>query len=165
MNTQTTKNKIGPRLLALIMLLALFVMASGCSAPAADEPAMDHENMEMADDAASSEMHASDVIHATLLPGENGESVTIQLTDAEGDPITDAMVSLEGNMNHAGMVPVVTDSVADDADGAADGAYLVPFGFTMNGDWIITVNAELADGSTETQDVNVTVTEEGVEVN
>jgi hypothetical protein len=130
---------------------------------------MDHADMEMnGGDMASDEMQNSAAIQVTLLPapeGPSGEYLTVQLADAEGAPITDAMVSLEGNMNHAGMVPVITEGVADDADGASDGVYQVPFAFTMNGDWIITVIAELADGSTERQDVNLTVTEENVEVN
>jgi len=91
----------------------------------------------------------------TLLPGE-GDTLTVQLADSAGQPITDATVSLEGNMNHAGMAPVLADGVSDDADGAADGAYQIPFKFTMMGDWIVTVHVERPDGSKSTQDVEMT---------
>lgn len=97
-------------------------------------------------------------MQVTLLPGE-GDWLTVQLADAAGQPITDATVGLEGNMNHAGMAPVLADGVTDEADGAADGAYNVPFQFTMMGDWIITVKVEHADGSTTTQDIDMTFTD------
>ena len=93
-----------------------------------------------------------------------GGQLAVAVTDAGGAPITDATVSLEGNMNHAGMAPVMTDGVADDADGAADGVYHLPFEFTMNGDWIITVSAKLADGATETHDIDLTVTGDDVQI-
>ncbi|MCB9151597.1 MAG: copper chaperone PCu(A)C [Caldilineaceae bacterium] len=93
-----------------------------------------------------------------------GGQLAVAVTDAGGAPITDATVSLEGNMNHAGMAPVMTDGVADDADGAADGVYHLPFEFTMNGDWIITVSVKLADGATETHDIDLTVTGDDVQI-
>lgn len=105
------------------------------------------------------------MVNITAAPeGKDGEYLTVAVMDMEGNPVTDAMVSLEGNMNHAGMIPVFTDPVADDADGEVDGVYQVPFGFTMLGDWIIIVSAEMVDGSIELQDVNLSVSEETVEV-
>lgn len=103
----------------------------------------------------------------TLVPapeGAAGEHLTVVLTDEENQPITDASVSLEGNMNHAGMAPVFTDEVHDADDGAADGRYRAPFRFTMLGDWIVTVSVQLADGTTAQQDVALTVTSEAVRV-
>lgn len=91
--------------------------------------------------------------------GINGETLGVQLTDSSGAPITDATVTVEGNMNHAGMAPVMTDAVTDEADGTADGFYQVPFQFTMLGDWIISVTVARADGSTVTRDINATVGE------
>jgi hypothetical protein len=100
-------------------------------------------------------------LRISLIPaagGIAGESLTVELADREGNPITDATVSLEGNMNHAGMVPVFSADVRDEADGAADGRYAIPFQFTMLGDWIVTVAVQLADGTAIRQDVDVTVT-------
>ena len=106
-------------------------------------------------------------ISVTLIPnpaGAEGDTVTVQLSAANGQPITGAQVTIEGNMTHPGMVPVVSDPVGDDVDGAAGGSYTVPFQFSMLGDWILTVSATLADGSTASQDIPVAVTESGVVV-
>ena len=105
-------------------------------------------------------------LNVTLIPapGKDGQAVTIQLTDASGQPVTDAVVSIEGNMQHAGMAPVTVNGVRDDADGVKDGKYQVPFRFTMLGDWVLTVSSERADGTKVQQDINVTAREQGVTV-
>jgi copper(I)-binding protein len=58
-------------------------------------------------------------------------------------------------MNHAGMIPVLADPIADDADGSADGRYHLPFTFTMLGDWILTVTVTQADGSSFSRNLEV----------
>lgn len=106
-------------------------------------------------------------LQITLLPaqeGIEGTAITVLLADSAGAPITDATVSLEGNMSHAGMAPITAAGVQDAADGQTDGSYQVPFQFDMLGDWIITVAVERADGSTVQKDIDVTVTGEGVSV-
>jgi copper(I)-binding protein len=103
----------------------------------------------------------------SLLPapeGRLGEYLIAQVTSPMGQPITDAQVALVGNMNHAGMVPVEAAAVTDDADGAADGRYRLPFAFTMLGDWIITVTVTLADGTTVEQEIPATVSEAGATI-
>lgn len=112
----------------------------------------------------SSEEAPSTAVQITLLPGQNANELRVQLRDPTQAPITDAMVGLEGNMNHAGMVPVLVDPVRDDADGAADGLYQLPLQFSMLGDWIVTVTATLADGTEATKDIEVTVTDGGVQI-
>ncbi len=97
-------------------------------------------------------------------PGTDGQTVTVQLTDSSGQPMTDAVVSIEGNMQHAGMAPVMTNGVHDEADGAKDGKYQLPFRFTMLGDWVLTVSIQRADGTKAQQDINVTASEQGVKV-
>ena len=76
-------------------------------------------------------------------PPEVGPAeVEVTLRDEDGDPINDADLEIEGNMSHAGMVPVVVD-----ATGTHDGTYISEgFEFTMGGDWIITVTGTLPDG-------------------
>jgi hypothetical protein len=109
---------------------------------------------------------ASD-LQITLTPapaGAAGTYLTVQVADQQGQPVTDATVALEGNMNHAGMAPVITEGVQDQADGAADGVYQVPFGFTMLGDWIITVSVARPDGTETEQNIDVTVSDGVVEV-
>ena len=103
-------------------------------------------------------------VQISLLPGATADSLQVQLHDLDHTPLTDATVTLEGNMNHAGMAPVIGEPVQDSADGASDGVYTIPFQFSMLGDWIITVKVELADGTETTQDVNVTVTDAGIQI-
>lgn len=106
----------------------------------------------------------ADVAISILPPEAGAPYLKVNVIDAAGAPVTDAQVSLEGNMNHAGMAPVVSDPVFDDADGAADGVYQVPFEFTMLGDWIITVSVETADGKAAGAEVDVSVREAGAQL-
>lgn len=110
----------------------------------------------------------NDDLQITLLPASvdvGKDMVRIQLYNREQAPITDATVTVEGNMNHAGMAPIMADPVSDGDDGATDGIYQTSLSFSMLGDWIITVLVELADGSQTTQDINVTITEGGIQSN
>lgn len=125
----------------LLLTLALLV-ACGASTPPASEAA----------------------VQITLLPGPAGDGLQVQLHNAAHAPLTDATVALEGNMTHAGMAPVLTEPVKDGDDGASDGVYRVPFHFSMLGDWIVTVTVDLADGTQSTQDINVTVTDAGIQI-
>ncbi|MCB0071681.1 MAG: FixH family protein [Caldilineaceae bacterium] len=108
---------------------------------------------------------ASSDVRVTLEPAPAGEAYLIAVVaDVDGNPITDATVALEGNMNHAGMVPVLSEPVRDDADGTADGRYRVPFEFTMLGDWIMSVTVTKADGSEAKTDIDLNVADAGVTV-
>ena len=89
------------------------------------------------------------VVEETLV----GETIlTVNLLNANGVAINDATVSIKGDMNHAGMVPVLRE-----ATGGTGGDYMIPFEWTMAGDWIVTVTAELADGSTASRDFDFSV--------
>ena len=90
--------------------------------------------------------------------------MTVAIMDEAGKPITDLTVSLEGNMTHAGMVPVLSESVWDGADGIEDGLYHVPFSFTMLGDWIISVSIERRQGDPLTEEIDLRVTNDSVTV-
>ena len=84
-----------------------------------------------------------DVTLAFDPPAVVGETTcTVELRDADGAPLTGARIDIEGNMNHAGMVPVL--AVAEEGD---PGHYSTPFKFTMGGDWFVILSIELADGS------------------
>lgn len=134
------------RLLVSLLILIVLVFA-GCQrmgqSPGSDSTA-EHGDIQIA-----------------LHPMPLEETLAVVLTDAEGAPITDATVALEGNMNHAGMIPVLADPVADDADGDADGHYHLPFTFTMLGDWIVSVTVTLADGSSFTRNLDVQASSDG----
>jgi hypothetical protein len=77
-------------------------------------------------------------------------SIVVTLHDADGQPISGARVELEGNMNHAGMVPVFAD-----ASEVAPGRYQAELEFTMGGDWFILVHADLPDGRSMERKVDV----------
>lgn len=78
--------------------------------------------------------------------------VRIYLLD-ENDGISGAQASVTGDMTHAGMVPVVAE-----ADELEPGLYATQgFEFTMAGDWLVTAQAELPDGSRAVGELAVTV--------
>lgn len=70
-------------------------------------------------------------------------TLTVTLHDADGNPIDDAYLIIKGDMSHAGMMPVMAT-----ADGGTDGVYTTPFEWTMGGNWVVTVVADLGDGTT-----------------
>lgn len=71
--------------------------------------------------------------------------ITLTLTH-HGEPLSGATVTVTGDMTHAGMVPVVAA-----ARELAPGLYRADtFAFTMAGDWFITADATLPDGSRAT---------------
>jgi hypothetical protein len=77
-------------------------------------------------------------------------TLTVTLTDADGQPIAGAAVELEGNMNHAGMVPVFATATE-----VATGQYQADLEFTMGGDWFILVRADLPDGRSMERKIDV----------
>jgi hypothetical protein len=110
-----------------IPLLLLLLLLPACRRqPAADE--------------------AADV-QVVLTPGPDSLAVgpiTFDLTlwDANGRPIDGAApVTLRGDMNHAGMKPVLAE-----ATGSGDGLYTADFEWTMAGDWTVSIEATLPDG-------------------
>lgn len=140
--SQTSRNRW---LIHLLCMVAVLLVACGSTAETADNPDL----------------------QITLLPvaaGEARDILRVQLRNAAQEPLTDATVTLEGNMNHAGMAPVITAAVTDAADGAGDGVYTTPFPLSMLGDWVITVTVIRADGSETTKDIHVTVTDAGIQI-
>jgi hypothetical protein len=68
-------------------------------------------------------------------------TLDVMLTDANGQPVTEAVVQVRGDMSHAGMTPVLRTAVA-----GQPGLYHAPFTWTMGGDWVVTVEFTLPDG-------------------
>ena len=103
---------------------------------------------------------SSPALQITLIAAPAGKDSgyqIVQVMDQTGQPVTDATVSLEGNMNHGGMAPMFGAAVNDDADGQADGRYQAPIQLNMLGDWIMTVTVKRSDGTTVNQDIPVQV--------
>ena len=91
-----------------------------------------------------------DLVIAPQPPQLGPATITVALTDATDMPIEGAEVELEGNMNHAGMVPVFAQSTE-----VAPGRYRADLEFTMGGDWFILVRAKLPDGRSMERAIDV----------
>jgi len=77
-------------------------------------------------------------------PAVGDSTLIVTLTDSNGSPVSGAAVRVEGNMDHAGMEPVIAET--GESEG---GVYRLPFRWTMGGGWIVTVTAALPDGRGE----------------
>jgi hypothetical protein len=75
-------------------------------------------------------------------PAVGTARLIISLQDSSGAPVEGAVIQVEGNMSHAGMVPVVDTAAAE-----GPGRYgISDFQFTMAGDWVLDLHATLPDG-------------------
>ena len=85
-------------------------------------------------------------------PATVGDAViTLEIRDADGNPVEGATIEVEGAMTHAGMKPVIVET-----ESLGEGKYATQnFKFTMGGDWVLIVRATLADGSTAAQQVDL----------
>ncbi len=99
-----------------------------------------------------------DVRYEPEQPAVGDATLLITVTDAAGSPINAAQITARGDMNHAGMVPVIAE-----ADSGENGVYTVPFEWTMSGDWFLEVTVTLPDGTTaaETFDLRVITDPDG----
>lgn len=107
--------------------------------------------------ARSSNQHRSDVVielTAPLFPPTVGScAVSFRITDDSGNPIEATNVTAKGDMGHAGMTPVLATASAE-----GDGVYTIPsFAWSMAGDWILTVEADFADGTTASSQFDIPV--------
>jgi hypothetical protein len=68
-------------------------------------------------------------------------TLRLTLLDPSGLPIRAARLRLEGHMTHPGMAPVVADVRERSA-----GEYEAVMHFSMQGDWVLLIDGELADG-------------------
>ncbi|MEZ5979678.1 MAG: FixH family protein [Planctomycetota bacterium] len=93
---------------------------------------------------------ASVAISFDPAPHVGATTCTVKLSDDGGAPLAGADVSVRGDMNHAGMKPVLAD-----LEEGEPGTYSAPFTFTMGGDWIVEVDGKLADGSPVKHSVDV----------
>ncbi len=95
---------------------------------------------------------ASITVATTPDPPMMGDSTMTITVTQDGAPLADAPVSVRGDMNHAGMKPVLADGTT-----SADGTVEVPFAWSMGGDWIVTVTVTLPDGSEVSQDFDYSI--------
>lgn len=68
-------------------------------------------------------------------------TITVRVTRA-AKPVTGARVRFEGNMSHAGMIPVFAD-----AREIEPGRYRATMELTMAGDWVLSVDMTSPEGT------------------
>jgi hypothetical protein len=85
-------------------------------------------------------------------PATGDSTLIVTLKDANGVPVSGATISVEGNMDHAGMEP--TTGQTSQGEG---GIYRVPFYWTMGGGWSVTVTATLPGGGVATETIDMFV--------
>jgi hypothetical protein len=90
-----------------------------------------------------------------VFPPTLGRSALVfRLVDAAGEPITDADLYLTAAMDHKGsMASMIMTARADQ-----DGLYAIPVEWPMSGEWLLTADATLADGSRESHVFELQVT-------
>jgi hypothetical protein len=76
--------------------------------------------------------------------------VTIRVADASGTPVSDARLTVEGDMSHPGMSPVFAE--AKDLTG---GQYQARLQFAMAGDWVLLLHVTLPSGQRIERQVDV----------
>ena len=74
-------------------------------------------------------------------PAPGPATLMIQIMDENGVGMGELVIDVRGDMSHAGMTPVIVDAAVGEA-----GTYVVPFEWTMAGDWIVSIHATLPDG-------------------
>jgi YtkA-like protein len=68
-------------------------------------------------------------------------TITLNIKDASDGAVAGARLNIEGNMSHAGMVPVFADATEIEP-----GRYRTVMELSMAGDWNVTVHLTLSDG-------------------
>ncbi|MBX3080208.1 MAG: FixH family protein [Anaerolineae bacterium] len=89
----------------------------------------------------------------TTTPFKMGQTeLVVTLKDAQGTPIDNAKIEVQGDMTHAGMKPSLGS-----VDKGTQGQYKIPFDWSMGGDWVLTIKATLPDGRTASKRIEVTI--------
>jgi hypothetical protein len=89
-------------------------------------------------------------------PTVGPSTVTVFVLNPDGSGVTGASVEVTGDMTHAGMVPVISSAQETRAGEYATDS----FEFTMAGDWILTTDVTLSDGTTVTDEIELNVSRE-----
>ena len=112
-------SRIGRQISALLLILAI----AGCRQ-------QQHTTADIQLELSASVTHVGET---TLL---------VSVSDKAGKAIANpGSLSVRGDMNHAGMAPVIAES-----DAAIDGVFALPFEWTMAGGWIVEASLKLPNG-------------------
>jgi len=135
----------------IVLMVALILAA--CNAPGGNNGA--DSAADSAANQTNSTLNAEGVAIRTELSGDPalGEAeILIYVLDGT-DAVEGADVTVTGDMTHAGMVPVIAEAPQQEP-----GLYATEgFEFTMAGDWIITTEVTMPDGTEHDGELAVTV--------
>lgn len=126
----------------IVLVLSLTVLLASCRPPDAGS--------------STSGTAAGDPVSVAIeLPDDIavGPASVVVRVDRDGVGVEGAEVEVTGDMTHAGMVPVV-GAAAETSPGVYRADDMV---FDMAGDWIVTADVTLPDGSTTRQEAAATV--------
>lgn len=93
-----------------------------------------------------------ELVEPLFPPGVGKYTMNIRIFDGNDQPIDNATLAIKGDMTHAGMVPILAEATNGDK-----GLYKVPFEWSMGGDWVVTVQATLPDGTVAEESFPITV--------
>lgn len=110
---------------AVLIVLLAFWAGFGCQ-PAAENKSDIHLSWEIEPDP----------------PRVGMSTITVVLEDSTGRPVEGAQVTLEGNMSHPGMQPVMTRAME-----TGPGRYAAKMDISMAGDWFVMVSSTLDDST------------------
>ena len=129
-----------------LLLIVLILLLTGCRQSAQPTPTPDL--------GATPEPDIRIDMAVEPSPPTVGEAtLVVRLHSPTGDPIAGAQIRVRGDMNHAGMRPVLGDAVETET-----GVYRVPFEWTMGGEWIVTLDVTLNDGQHFLREFTMSVT-------
>ena len=127
-----------PRVRVLLVIVLAALLTAGCRESAREVETVADVSIQMT---------------VNPQPAAVGEAeLVLTVTDSDGQPVTVRQIDVRGDMNHAGMVPVLRT-----IEEAGTGEFRVPFEWTMGGEWIVTVTATLDDDRVVEQDFELNV--------
>lgn len=96
-------------------------------------------------------------LHVAVSERRVGETtLTVKITDSAGNLIENpGRLSLRGDMNHAGMAPVLAEAAE-----SVNGIFAVPFEWTMGGSWILEASLTLENGEVHRQSFHYEISNE-----
>ncbi len=93
-----------------------------------------------------------ELVEPLFPPAVGQDTLNIRLFTADDQPINDAALSIKADMTHAGMIPVLAET-----SGGDNGLYQAPVEWTMGGDWVVTIQAALPDGTVAEKSFALTI--------
>ncbi len=134
MSKSKLKSRLTPNNWHLVFL-TIIILLSGCGR-------IQNERFTNTQDEIPSDINLElELANSGALNTAQAAELSISLTQ-KGEPVADATIDVEGNMNHAGMEPILIT-----AEEVQAGEYRATLNWTMGGGWLITVRATLPDGT------------------